>query len=204
MSNLAYYRVSTNDQSIEAQRDALLRAVSLKVFDKEFKDEGISGATLANSRKGFGELKAHIRKGDTLYVYSIDRLGRDSIDIQLVIRDLLQAEVKVYVVGLGLLTQGVGEIITAVLAQLAQLERIKIKERTDAGRKTAKESLLRTGKTHKGKSSLGRPKSIDYADVIKWRVENKASIAITAQHFGISSASVKRCSSQMLLTENRC
>jgi putative DNA-invertase from lambdoid prophage Rac len=196
MSNLAYYRVSTNDQSIESQRDALLRAVSLEGFDKEFKDEGISGATLANSRKGFGELKAHIRKGDTLYVYSIDRLGRDSIDIQLVIRDLLQAEVKVYVVGLGLLTQGVGEIITAVLAQLAQLERIKIKERTDAGRKTAKESLLRTGKTHKGKSSLGRPKSIDYADVIQWRFENKASIASTAQHFGISPASVKRCGSQ--------
>lgn len=193
MSNLAYYRVSTSDQSIEAQRDALLRAVNLESFDREFKDEGISGATLANSRKGFGELKAHLRKGDTLYVYSIDRLGRDSIDIQLVIRDLLQAEISIYVVGLGLLTQGVGEIITAVLAQLAQLERIKIKERTDAGRKTAKENLLRTGRTHKGKTSLGRPKSIDYKDVARWRSENKASIAATAQHFGISLASVKRC-----------
>jgi len=193
MNHVAYFRISTNDQSIESQRASLLKSVELTQFDKEFSDLGISGSTLANSRKGFSELKAYLRKGDTLYVYSIDRLGRDSIDIQTVIRDLLQDGINVYVVGLGLLAKGVGEIVVAVLAQIAQLERTKINERTSAGRKVAKETFLRTGKTHKGKSSLGRPKTINCEAVMKWKEANKASIAGTAAHFGCSTASVKRC-----------
>lgn len=193
MSNVAYFRVSTTDQSIASQRDALLKSLGLTEFDKEFSDVGISGATLASNRKGYSEMIAYLRKGDTLNVYSIDRLGRDAIDIQLNIRDLLQAGVNVHVVGLGLLTQGVGEIVTAVLAQIAQLERIKIKERSDAGRAIARKSIDATGRTHKGKLSLGRPKKIDCGEVAKWRESNKASIATTAQHFGISPASVKRC-----------
>jgi putative DNA-invertase from lambdoid prophage Rac len=193
MNHVAYYRVSTNDQSIESQRSALLSAIGLSKFDKEFSDVGISGATIATSRKAFSALKSYLRKGDTLYIYSIDRLGRDSIDIQLVIRDLLQAGVDIHVVGLGLLAQGVGEIVTAVLAQIAQLERTRINERTSAGRKVAKETFLRTGKTHKGKESLGRPKTIDCKEVTQWRASNQASISVTANHFGISVASVKRC-----------
>lgn len=193
MNHVAYFRVSTSDQSIESQRSTLLKSLDLPKFDKEFSDVGISGSTLANSRKGFSEMKAYLRKGDTLYVYSIDRLGRDSIDIQTVIRDLLQDGINVFVVGLGLLSKGAGEIVIAVLAQIAQLERTKINERTSAGRKVAKETFLRTGKTHKGKTSLGRPKTINCEVVMKWKESNKASIAGTASHFGCSTASIKRC-----------
>ena len=194
MSKVAYFRVSTTDQSIASQRDALLKTVGLTEFDKEFSDKGISGTTLAVNRKGFSEMKAYLRKGDTLYVYSIDRLGRDAIDIQLTIRDLLEAGVKIYVIGLGELVEKVGEIVTSVLAHIAQLERIRIKERTEAGRALARQSIVATGKTHNGKESLGRPKKIDCKEVTKWREDNKASISITARHFGISPASVKRCS----------
>lgn len=193
MNKVAYYRVSTTDQSIDSQRDALLRSVDLTQFDKEFTDAGVSGATLASSRKGFAELKAYLRKGDTLYIYSIDRLGRDSIDIQLVIRDLLKDGVNIHVVGLGLLTQGVGEIVTAVLAQIAQLERTKIKERLEAGRSIARKAIKATGLTHRGKASLGRPKKINPIEVVEWRKGNNASISDTATQFGISTASVKRC-----------
>jgi len=196
MSQVAYFRVSTSDQSIASQRAALLKALELTKFDKEFSDVGISGATLANSRKGFSDLKAYLRKGDTLCVYSIDRLGRDAIDIQTVIRDLLQASINVHVVGLGLLTQGAGEIVVAVLAQIAQLERTTIHQRTAAGRKLAKDTHVNSGKTHRGKKSLGRPKKIEYKDVIQWRASNKASISATASHFGISVATVKRCAVQ--------
>ncbi len=193
MSHVAYYRVSTNDQTTGSQRDSLLKSLGLTEFDKEFSDVGISGATLANDREGFREMMAYIRKGDTLHVYSIDRLGRNAIDIQKVIRDLIQQGIHIYVMGVGLIAQGIGEIVTAVLAQLAQLERTKIKERTGAGSALARETFKATGKTHNGKLSLGRPKKIDCGDVIKWRRTNKASIADTAKHFGISPASVKRC-----------
>lgn len=196
MNHVAYFRVSTTDQSIASQRSALLSSVGLTKFDKEFSDVGISGATLANSRKGFRELKSYLRNGDTLYIYSLDRLGRDAIDIQMVVRDFLEVGVKVLVVGIGVLDAMAGQIVVAVLAQVAQLERTRINERTTAGRKVAKETFAKTGKTHKGKLSLGRPKTIDCKAVTQWRKINKASIASTAAHFGISVASVKRCATQ--------
>lgn len=99
-------------------------------------------------------------------------------------------------VGLGLLSKGAGEIVVAVLAQVAQLERTRINERTSAGRKIARETLAKTGKTHRGKESLGRPKEIDYKAVTKWRTANAASIAVTASHFGIRTASVKGAAAQ--------
>lgn len=193
MKRIAYFRVSTTDQSIESQRSALLKAINLTEFDKEYSDK-VSGATEAMKREGFRTMAEHcLSKGDTLYLYSIDRIGRDAIDIQRTIRDLLQAGINVYVVGLGELNGEVGAIVTGVLAHIAQLERTKIKERTDAGRDIAKKTFKATGKTHNGKLSLGRPKKIDCGDVIKWRRTNNASITDTAKHFGISPASVKRC-----------
>lgn len=192
MNHVAYFRVSTIDQSVESQRAALMAASGVTQFDKEFIDQGVSGATLAASRKGFSELKAYLRKGDTLYVYSIDRLGRDAIDIQMVVRDFLDAGIKVYIVGLSVLDAMAGQIVIAVLAQVASLERTKINERTAAGRKIAKETFQRTGKTHKGKESLGRPKSFNPKQVVEWRAANQASISATAAHWGISTASVKR------------
>lgn len=187
MSHIAYYRVSTSDQSIEAQRQALGGA-----FDREFSDEGISGATLAADRRGFSDLLSYIREGDTLHVYAIDRIGRDALDVQGVIRKLLEKGVTVDVKGLGHIGRGVGELIVAVLAQMADMERARIKERCDAGRAAAKASLAATGKTHRGKPSLGRPVSGDRGAVMAWRKANGASIAATAVQFGLSTATVKR------------
>ena len=187
MSRIAYYRVSTSDQSIEAQRSALGGS-----FDKEFRDEGVSGGTLASDRPGFAALFSYIREGDTLAVYAIDRLGRDAIDVQKTVRDLMNKGVTVEVRGLGTISKGAGEIIVAVLAQVAEMERERIRERCEAGRIAAKASLAATGRTHRGKVSLGRPKAADAAAVAAWRRENGASIAATAAHFELSEATVKR------------
>lgn len=70
-------------------------------------------------------------------------------------------------------------------------------ERCDAGREAARASLAATGRTHRGKASLGRPFAADAAHVAQWRKENKASISKTAAQFGLSDATVKRyCASQ--------
>jgi len=187
MSKLAYYRVSTDEQSIEGQRASLGGG-----FDKEFSDEGVSGAIPAANRPGFASLLDYVREGDTVNIAAIDRLGRDALDIQATVRKLIDKGVTVDVLGLGPIGKGVGELIVAVLAQIADMERSRIKERCDAGREAARASLQATGRTHKGKASLGRPFAADATNVAQWRKDNGASIKATAIQFGLSEATVKR------------
>ncbi|WP_346772280.1 recombinase family protein [Noviherbaspirillum suwonense] len=100
--------------------------------------------------------------------------------------------VQVNIRGLGLIGKGVGELIVAVLAQVAEMERERIRERTANGRDVARASLEATGKTHRGKPSLGRPAVADAGAVRAWRKENSASISATAKHFNLSDSTVKR------------
>jgi putative DNA-invertase from lambdoid prophage Rac len=187
VSRIAYYRVSTRDQSVEAQRTALGGG-----FDREFVDEAVSGAKLAADRPGFAAMLDYVREGDTLAVYAVDRLGRDAIDVQASVRRLIEKGVVVDVLGLGPIAKGAGELILAVLAQVAQMERDRIRERCDAGRAAARHALALNGKTHRGKYGLGRPPVADPEQVAAWRVANMASAAEAAAHFGISTSTVKR------------
>ena len=189
MAHLLYLRCSGLSQSVEAQRQVMKQSTA---FAKEYIDEGVSGAILAAHRPGFAALLEFARDGDTIYVYAVDRLGRDAIDIQTTIKKLLAKGVSVNVRGLGLIAKGVGELIVAVLAQVAEMERERIRERTSNGRAVARASLAATGKTHRGKDSLGRPALADSATVSAWRTANKASIATTAKHFSLSDSTVKR------------
>lgn len=194
MARIAYYRTSSDGQSIEAQRQALGGG-----FDEEFADEGVSGAIRAEDRPGFAKLLQYIRKGDTLYVYAMDRLGRDALDVQAMVRRLLDKGVTLDVRGLGPIGRGVGELIVAVLAQMADIERHRIKERCDSGRAAAKASLAATGKTHRGKAGLGRPMAAAPEEVVSWRKANHASIKETCEHFGLSKATVARyCAAEVL------
>lgn len=187
MSRISYLRVSTFDQSVEAQRNALSGN-----FDKEFVDAGVSGAILARDRPGFADLLRYVREGDTVAVYSVCRLGRDALDVQSTVRGMIDQGITIEVNGLGQIGRGVGELILAVLAQVADMERMRIKERCAAGRDAARASLAATQKTHRGKASLGRSKLHDPAEVAGWRRANGASISQTAQRFEISIQTVKR------------
>ena len=187
MSCIAYYRVSTRNQSIDSQRAALGGP-----FEREFEDAGVSGATLAAERPSFAAMMNYVREGDTLSVCAVDRLGRDAIDVQTSVRRLIQKGVIVNVLGLGPIAKGVGELVLAVLAQVAQMERDRITERCNAGRVAARQSLSATGKTHRGKLGLGRSKAADPDQVVTWRTVNQASIATTAANFEISGSTVKR------------
>ena len=172
---IAYFRVSTSDQSIEAQRHAMGGG-----FDREFSDEGVSGGVMAADRAGFSKLLDVVRAGDVVSVYAVDRLGRDALDVQATVRRLLDKGVTVEVHGLGSIGRG------------ADMERRRITERTEAGRAAARASLAATGRTHRGKASLGRPHAQDGSAVVAWRRGEGASIKQTAQRFGISEATVKR------------
>ena len=192
MTRIAYYRVSTTDQSIASQRAALGGN-----FSKEFSDEGVSGAVLAADRPGFAKLLEFIREGDELHVSAVDRLGRDALDVQATVRKLIERGIAVEVRGLGRIAKGAGELILAVLAQVADMERVRILERTAQGRETARQALAETGLTHRGKKSLGRLPKFQPEVVAAWREHHSASIAETAEHFELSAATVKRyCAAQ--------
>ena len=187
MAKVAYFRCSTTGQSLEAQRQALGGS-----YDREFHDFGVSGATAAAQRPGFASMLDYVRDGDEVHVSSLDRIGRDALDVQATVRALLARGVRLEVLGIGPIARGVGEIIIAVLAQIADIERHRIKERCDNGRAAARASLIANGKTHRGKASLGRPVAADASAVREWRKAHRASIAQTAAHFGVGQSTVKR------------
>lgn len=83
--------------------------------------------------------------------------------------------------GIGLIAQDTGVVVTSVLAHIAQLEEMRVRGKTGAGIVLGRETYKATGKTHDEKLSPGRPKKINYSNVIKWRRTNNASIAETAK-----------------------
>lgn len=185
MTVLAYVRVSTEDQSTEAQRHAIAQ---LHKVEHWFADEATSGATKAMQRPGFAELFKFARKGDTLIVSAIDRLGRDTIDLLETVEALKTKGVAVVSMREGFdLSSPIGKAMLTMLAAVAELERSNIKARQMAGIARARA----TGQ------KLGAPKKIDDTAVSTWRKANSATIQETAEQFGISIAAVKRaCASK--------
>lgn len=179
-ATIAYVRVSTDDQTTEAQRHSIGQRFNVSEW---FSDEATSGATKAIQREGFRALHAYARKGDTVVVAAIDRLGRDTIDVLETVESLKAKGVTVVSMREGFdLSSPVGKAMLTMLAAVAELERANIKARQMAGIERARAQ---------GKK-LGAPKMIDDQAVVIWRKENEASIADTAKHWGISTAAVKR------------
>ena len=177
---IGYARVSTGDQTTDTQKHAI---ESLYKIDKWFTDSATSGITKGRDREGLGSLLSYARDGDKVVVYSIDRLGRDTIDVLTTVEDLKNKGVAVMSHREGFdLSTDVGKLMLTLLASLAELERKNIKARQMAGIARARAE----GKV------LGRKKQIDDHQVAQWRRDNSASIKQTAEHFGISTASVKR------------
>ena len=104
---------------------------------------------------------ADIRAGDTLHVRALDLLGRDALDVQATVGPLLEKGVTINVQGLGTMARRVEDVILEAAAQIADIERDRIRERTEAGRDKARASLLESGLTHNGKASRGRPRLND-------------------------------------------
>ncbi|MFD2190015.1 recombinase family protein [Pistricoccus aurantiacus] len=188
-STIGYIRVSTSDQTVATQRHAI---EGRHRIDKWFSDEAISGAIKAKDRKGLSALLDYVREGDTLIVYAIDRLGRNTIDVLETVDYLQSKGVAVVSLREGFdLSTPMGKAMLTMLSAMAELERANIKERQMAGIARAKAE---------GKA-LGRAKTFKDEDVAQWRQENSASIKATAEHFDISPASVKRaCRAAKVLT----
>lgn len=144
----AYCRVSTADQTT-ANQIKEIRAAGFDVQTTRVISEIISGSTAAESRPGFTKLLERLEAGDVLVVTKLDRLGRNSIDVQQTVQALEAGGVRVHCLALGGvdLTSSAGKMTMGVLAAVAQFERDLIIERTQAGLQRARAD----GRT------LGRP-----------------------------------------------
>jgi putative DNA-invertase from lambdoid prophage Rac len=92
----AYARVSTVDQLTENQREQI-SAAGYKIGPRRFVEEKISGSVLAQARPGFKKLLDRMETGDTLVVTKLDRIGRDSIDVQKTVERCTEQGVRLIV-----------------------------------------------------------------------------------------------------------
>ena len=139
---IGYARVSTLDQNLDLQIDALKNAGCEKIFE-----EKISAAS--KNRPELDRMIDQFRKGDELYVWKLDRLGRSLKHIIDLVLELNDKGVIVKGITDGVDTSTInGRLLLNIMASFAEYEREVIKERTNAGLRSARE---------KGKIG-GRPK----------------------------------------------
>jgi len=145
----AYARVSTVEQLTENQRDQIARA-GYSIRPKFFIEEQVSGSVPAAQRPGFQRLLERMDEGDTLVVTKLDRIGRDSIDVQQTVERFQTEGIRLVVLQLGNLdlTSSAGSLMVKMLAAVADFERDLIIERTQAGQARA-----RAAGTHMGRPS---------------------------------------------------
>src|SRR5438034_790007 len=137
---IGYARVSTQDQTLNLQKDALEKIGCTKIFT-----DTISGA--ATERKGLAEALTFLRDGDTLVVWRLDRLGRSLKHLIETISLLQQRNIgfRSITENIDTTTSG-GKLIFHVFGALAEFERDLIRERTQAGLLAARARGRRGGR----------------------------------------------------------
>jgi DNA invertase Pin-like site-specific DNA recombinase len=140
---VGYSRVSTADQNLDLQRDALTKAQCERVFE-----EAASGAKA--DRPILAECIAFLRPGDTLVVWRLDRLARSLKDLIGIVDDLERRQIGFLSVteSIDTTTHG-GRLVFHIFGALAQFERDLIRERTNAGLSAARARGRKGGRPKK-------------------------------------------------------
>lgn len=133
---MGYARVSTSDQDLRMQRDALIAA---GVDARDIFEEKASGASLAK-RKEFWYMMKDVGPGDIVYVWKLDRLARNAIDLYQTAQAITDKGARLIVLTMPGMDTGspVGKAMFGMLAVFAEFERAIAHERTMAGLKAAR------------------------------------------------------------------
>lgn len=176
---LGYARVSTKDQNLDGQRDALTAAGAERIFA-----DTITGT--AGSRPELARMLKELRDGDVIVVAKYDRLARS-------LKDLLEIVDQIQLQGAGFRSLGedidttspAGRLIFHVFASIAQFERERIVERTKEGLAAARK---------RGRVG-GRPPALtpaQKAEVKRMRDVETRPIPEIANLFNVSSKTIRR------------
>jgi DNA invertase Pin-like site-specific DNA recombinase len=179
---IGYARVSTDEQDLTAQQDAL---VALGVTaERVYLDHGLTGTN--RDRPGLREAMAACRAGDTLVVTKLDRLARSLPDARAIIDDLTRREVKLSFGGVVHdPTDPVGRLLFNMLAMVAEFEADLIRLRTREGMKVARA---------KGRLRGRQPKlnARQEAHLVALHESGERSTAELADLFGVARSTVYR------------
>lgn len=138
---IGYARVSTADQSVQMQVDALIR---YGVEEENIYRESMSG--VKKNRPAFTKAMRQLREGDTLVVWKLDRVARSITNLLEIMNELEDRGIKFRSITEGVETETpTGKMILVVMGALAQFERDLIVERTRAGVAAAKERGVKFG-----------------------------------------------------------
>ncbi|SAK40666.1 resolvase domain-containing protein [Caballeronia fortuita] len=124
---IGYARVSTDDQHLDLQRDALQQAGCGVIYEEAASGKNVARLELEHCRKA-------LRSGDTLVVWRLDRLGRSLPDLVQIVADLERSGISFESLTEKIETNSAaGKLVFHVFAALAEFERSLIRERTYAG-----------------------------------------------------------------------
>ncbi|OWY31954.1 recombinase family protein [Herbaspirillum aquaticum] len=174
---IGYARVSTDDQNLDLQRDALQAVGCERIFE-----DMVSGARA--DRTGLATLMSMLRAGDTVVIWRLDRLGRSLKNLIELVERLEAAKV-----GLRSLQENIdttssgGKLVFHLFGALAEFERNLIRERTQAGLRAAR-ARGRMG---------GRPKRLDPAKLalaLKLHRERNHTVEEICKMMGISKSTL--------------
>jgi putative DNA-invertase from lambdoid prophage Rac len=191
MKKVYYGRISTTEGQTSASQyeDAKKQGVDLKHVHV---DEGVSGYHVAPAERAeWRRVSDKLSDGGVLYVRWLDRISRRYDELHQVMRQLMETGVKVVCTLNGMEFNGTAtnpiqkatrDAVLAFIAAQGEADYLNRKEMQKRGIEVAKANGI----------YKGRAKANDPATVVEWRAENNASIKLTAEHFGISPATVKR------------
>jgi DNA invertase Pin-like site-specific DNA recombinase len=178
-TRIGYTRVSTVNQTLDQQNEALAAAGVTKVFS-----DVMSGAR--DDRPGLAELLAYVREGDTVVVWKLDRLGRNMLHILQTVKELTDRGVTLVSTSDGIdSSTPAGRMMIGVLGSLAEYERELTKERTALKRAASRANGMK----------FGRPRKVDDTDYLTTAERMKADGHTgknIAKYLGVSRATLYR------------
>ncbi len=184
---LGYARVSTTEQDTQAQKAALLAAGCERVFD-----EVGSGGRF--DRPELHRLLDHLRPGDVLVVWKLDRLSRSLKDLLLLLERIDRAGASFQSLTEAVDTStAAGRMLMQMLGTFSEFERSMLRERTLAGLKSARAAGRR----------IGRPRTLNDTqehEIIKMLASGRTA-ADAARLVGVSRSTVSRLQSRIRRNE---
>ena len=185
MATYAYTRVSSAEQSTDAQRIEIEK-LSGRNVDQYF-CENISGTIDALDRPEFRRMYNQLVQGDVVIFLRVDRISRSMIDVHQVLKNLLEEKkvgVVILQIGGDIIQKGImANLLISILAAFSESERQLISERTTAGLAAKKAKGV----------ILGRPLSISKAKILKLQrlyKEEGYTQQMLSERFNISAKTI--------------